>query len=96
MKLHEASGLGETEQARVEAKVRTRVLTWGQCASECSSPRRPRLMRAWEHGGGFSVDARVRAEAADRAGLDRLIRYWAPGPLALERLERDPDEPERW
>ena len=52
-------------------------------------------MRGWEHGGGFSVDAGVRVEPSDRAGLERLLRSCARGPLALERLERDPDEPER-
>ena len=51
-------------------------------------------MRAWEHGGGFSVDATVRVEASDRAGLERLLRYCARGPLALERLGRDPEPPE--
>ena len=43
-------------------------------------------MRQWEHGGGFSVDASVRIEAADRAGRERLLRYCARPPLALERL----------
>jgi hypothetical protein len=52
-------------------------------------------MRSWDRGSGFSVDATVRVEAADRAGLERLLRYCARGPLALERLERDPDDPER-
>jgi hypothetical protein len=52
-------------------------------------------MRGWDHGGGFSVDASVRVEASDRAGLERLLRYCARGPLALERLARDPDDPER-
>ena len=31
-------------------------------------------MAAWEHGGGFSLDASVRIEAPDRAGLERLLR----------------------
>jgi hypothetical protein len=34
-------------------------------------------MAAYAHGGGFSVDAGVRIEAADRAGLERLLRYCA-------------------
>ena len=29
-------------------------------------------------GGGFSVDAGVHLEAADRTGLERLLRYCAP------------------
>jgi hypothetical protein len=40
----------------------------------------------WEHGGGFSVDASVRIEAADRAGCERLLRYCARPPFALDRL----------
>jgi hypothetical protein len=43
-------------------------------------------MRTWQGTGGFSVDASVRIEAEDRAGLERLVRYCARGPLALERL----------
>jgi hypothetical protein len=44
-------------------------------------------MRSWEHGGGFSLDASVRIEAHDRAGLERLLRYCARSPFALERIE---------
>ena len=35
-------------------------------------------MAQWEHGGGFSVDASVRIEAADHAGRERRLT-----PLAL-------------
>jgi hypothetical protein len=43
-------------------------------------------MLAWDHGGGFSLDGSVRIEATDRSGLERLIRYCARPPFALERL----------
>ena len=43
-------------------------------------------MLGWEHGGGFSLNASVRIEATDREGLERLIRYCARPPFALERL----------
>jgi hypothetical protein len=43
-------------------------------------------MLAWDHGGGFSLDASVRIETTDRAGLERLIRYCARPPFALERF----------
>ena len=43
-------------------------------------------MRTWRGTGGFSVDASVRIEGEDRAGLERLVRYCARGPFALERL----------
>jgi hypothetical protein len=43
-------------------------------------------MLDWDHGGGFSLDGSVRIEATDRSGLERLIRYCARPPFALERL----------
>ena len=43
-------------------------------------------MLKWQGSGGFSVDASVRIEAEDRAGIERLVRYCARRPFALERL----------
>lgn len=49
-------------------------------------------MGQWAHGGGFSVNGPVRIEAKDRAGRERLLRYCARPPLALDRLrELDPE-----
>jgi Putative transposase len=49
-------------------------------------------MAQWEHSGGFSVDASVRIEPAHRAGRERLLRYCARPPFALDRLrELDPE-----
>jgi hypothetical protein len=49
-------------------------------------------MGQWAHGGGFSVDASVRIAAGDRVGRERLLRYCARPPFALDRLhERDPE-----
>ena len=45
-------------------------------------------MAGGEHGGGFSVDAAVRIEGNDRAGLERLLRYCARPPFALEHLQQ--------
>jgi hypothetical protein len=45
-----------------------------------------RAMAQWAHGGGFSVDGSVHIEAADRAGRERLLRYCARPPFALDRL----------
>ena len=45
-----------------------------------------RAMAQWEHGGGFSVDGSVLIEAVDRAGRERLLRYCARPPFALDRL----------
>jgi hypothetical protein len=49
VQFHEASGLGEAEQTRVEAKVRARVLTW-TVRQGLLEPEDARAMRSWEHG----------------------------------------------
>ena len=43
-------------------------------------------MRQWDHGGGFSLDAKVRIETRDRKGLEQLLRYCARPIFASERL----------
>ena len=43
-------------------------------------------MLSWRGSGGFSIDASVRIEGEDRAGVERLLRYCARPPFALERL----------
>jgi hypothetical protein len=43
-------------------------------------------MGEWEHGGGFSLDARVRIEGEGRKGMERLLSYCARLAFALERL----------
>ena len=45
-------------------------------------------MAAYAHGGGFPVDAGVRIEAPDRAGLQRLLRYCARPHFAMDRLKQ--------
>ena len=45
-----------------------------------------------EHDGGFSLDTRVRIEAHDREGRERLLRYCARPAFAQERLRQlDPE-----
>ncbi len=44
-------------------------------------------MEAWDHGGGFSLDASVRIAANDRPGLERLLRDCARPSFAADRLE---------
>jgi hypothetical protein len=86
-----ATGVDAHAIAQVQAQVRRRLLR--------SFMRRgllpgddARAMAQWEHGGGFSVDASVHIEAADRAGRERLLRYCARPPFALDRLrELDPE-----
>ena len=56
------------------------------------SAQHAQVMAEWERGGGFSVDAKVRIEAHERDGLERLLRYCARPVFALERLrEIDPE-----
>jgi len=43
-------------------------------------------MMGWEHGGGFSLDASVCILGAGWAGLERLLRYCALPPFAVEHL----------
>ena len=45
-------------------------------------------MAEWEHGGGYSVDAKVRIEAHERDGPERLARFCERPALALERLRK--------
>jgi len=87
---HAAAGLDEPAVAAVRACVRRRLLRIfvrrGLLPGDDAQ-----AMGQWEHGGGFSVDGSVRIEAADRAGRERLLRYCARPPFALERLrELDP------
>ena len=42
-------------------------------------------MRGWKHS-GFSVDASVRIEAGDKAGMQRLIQYVSRCPFSLARM----------
>jgi hypothetical protein len=50
------------------------------------APEAAAEMQQWRHGGGFSLNAEVRAEATDRKGLERLLRYCARPIFASERL----------
>ncbi len=45
-------------------------------------------MLAYQHS-GFSVDAGVHIEAHDRATLERLLRYCASPPFAVDRLRKE-------
>lgn len=76
----------EARDAEVLARtVQLRVLRWF-VRRGLLDPSAAADMRTWRGTGGFSVDGSVRIEGEDRAGLERLVRYGARGPLALERL----------
>jgi hypothetical protein len=84
---HEACGLDVAAVAMVQAQVRRRVLRAfvrrGLLAQSDGDE-----MGGWDHGGGFSLDASVRIEDADLAGRERLLRYCARPPFALEHLHQ--------
>ena len=56
----------------VQAKVRRRPLR-ALTRRGVLEPEDAEAMTNWEHGGGFSLDASVRIEGTDRAGLERLL-----------------------
>ncbi len=85
--------LTEAEIAAVQETVRRRVLKLF-VRRALLEPEQAQAMRQWDNGGGFSVDASVRVEAWDRAGLERLLRYCARAPFALERLAWAEENPE--
>ncbi len=70
------SMIAEAEIAAVQEIVRKRVLALFE-RRELLTPETAADMRTWGHAGGFSLDATVRIEANDRAGLERLLRYCA-------------------
>jgi hypothetical protein len=73
--------------AQVQANVRKRLLRAFVARGHLES-HDAKDMAAYAHGGGFSVDAGVLIEAADRAGLERLLRYCARPPFAMDRLKQ--------
>ena len=80
------SGLTTENIQWVQNRVLQRVLRWFANRGYLDKDH-TREMAQWGNGGGFSVDASVRIEGHDRAGLERLLRYCARPPFALERLQ---------
>jgi hypothetical protein len=81
-----ARALTAEEIAGIGEQVRRRVLRWF-ARSGLLDGDDARDMLGWNNG-GFSLDASVRIAGHDRAGLERLLRYCARPPFALERLEQ--------
>jgi len=80
---HAATGLDESAIATVQANVRKRILRAFVARGHIEAGD-AKDMAAYAHGGGFSVDAGVLIEATDRAGLERLLRYCARPPFAMD------------
>ena len=74
------------EITAIAEQVRRRVLRWF-ARSGLLDADDARDMLGWDNG-GFSLDASVCIAGEDRAGLERLLRYCARPPFALERLEQ--------
>jgi hypothetical protein len=85
MRFCPAAELTPQAVAAITEQVRIRVLRWF-ARSGLIERDDVREMLAWENS-GFSLDAAVCVAANDRAGLERLLRYCARPPFALERLE---------
>ncbi len=88
---HAATGVEATAIARVQESVRQRLLRrFARCGLLPGDAAQ--AMAGWEHGGSFSIDASVRIAGTDHAGRERLLRYCARPPFALDRLrEFDPE-----
>jgi len=84
---HAATGLDEAAISQVQANLRKRILRAFVARGHIEACD-AKDMAAYAHGGGFSVDAGVRIEAPDRAGLERLLRYCARPPFAMDRLKQ--------
>jgi hypothetical protein len=85
LRFHEATALTHELLERLQHTVRRRVLRHF-ARHGILEPHDAEDMLGWDHGGGFSLDAGVRIESHDRVGLERLIRYCARPPFALDRL----------
>lgn len=85
LRFHEATLLTPEHWSELERTVQRRVLRAfrrrGLLEEDAAAD-----MLTWQGSGGFSVDASVCVDGEDRAAVERLVRYCARGPLALERL----------
>jgi hypothetical protein len=84
---HPASGIGATAVSQVQTDLRRRILRVfvGRGLLESSDAKE---MLAYQHS-GFSVDAGVCIQSHDRAALERLLRYCARPPFAMDRLRKE-------
>ena len=74
-------------QAQIQANIRKRLLRAFVARGHLES-HDAKDMAAYAHGGGFSVDAGVRIEATDRAGLEHLAPHCARPPFFMDRLKQ--------
>jgi len=84
---HPVSGIDEATVAKMQATLRRRILRdfVGLGLLESFEAKG---MLGYQYS-GFSVNSGVCIEARDRAALDRLLRYCARPPFAMERLRKE-------
>jgi hypothetical protein len=84
---HPANAIDETAVALVQTDLRRRILRAfvGRGLIESCAAKD---MLGYQHS-GFSVHAGVLIEAHDRAALERLLRYCARPPFAMDRLRNE-------
>ena len=85
IRFHPASDHDEAATARAQADCRRRLLR-SFVQRGLIDAQDAKEMNEREHGAGGSKDASVRIDGADRSGLERLLRYCARPPFAMERL----------
>ena len=81
-----AQALTPRDVAAIAEQVRRRVLRWFARRGLLDADDAHDML-GWDNA-GFSLDASVRIAGHDRAGLERILRYCARPPFALERLEQ--------
>ncbi len=85
LQFYEVTGLSDEVIQQAQMKIRKRVLRLFVRRGLISSDDAEQ-MQIWQNGGGFSLNAEVRIDGADRQGLERLFRYCARPIFAGERL----------
>ena len=87
VRFHEASELAPAHWQEVERTVQRRVLR-AFSTRGLLEPDAARTMLSWQASGGFSVEASVRMEGDDRAGVERPVR--SRGSTRWAALRRSP------
>ncbi len=87
---HKISTITDKDIQAVQERVRLRILTSFKRSGLLES-HDVENMKTWNGGGGFSVNGSARIHENDREGLERLLRYCARPPFALERIKKRTD-----
>jgi hypothetical protein len=85
VQFHRASDPGSRDLQRLQQTLRRRTLRLFLRRGLLDEPAVENML-TWQAAGGFSLDASVRIAGHDHAGRERLLRYCARPPFALERL----------